>query len=114
MKKQSNRAKIILASKSPRRKAILKQIGASFASLESAHKEEKQIKNPTPSKVKDLVMRNAKGKAFPSAAWKGKTASVLQGLGILWLFIGFPFPQVVVALVAVFGGFVAVDYLRRL
>ncbi|MEK7499557.1 MAG: CDP-alcohol phosphatidyltransferase family protein, partial [Patescibacteria group bacterium] len=31
------------------------------------------------------------GIAFPSAAWKGKTASVLQGIGIIWLFAGFPF-----------------------
>lgn len=55
-----------------------------------------------------------KGVIFPSAAWKGKLASVLQGCAILWLFAGFPFQQGIVAIVAVFGTFVAVDYLRRL
>jgi len=69
--------------------------------------------------VKDVglamaLTANTKGRAFPSATWKGKTASVLQGVGILWLFAGFPFQQAVVALVALFGAFVAVDYLRRL
>ncbi len=54
------------------------------------------------------------GITFPSAAWKGKIASVLQGIGIIWLFFGLPFQQSVVAIVAVFGGYVAVDYLRRL
>ncbi|MDA1168918.1 MAG: CDP-alcohol phosphatidyltransferase family protein [bacterium] len=55
-----------------------------------------------------------RGVIFPSAAWKGKLASVLQGCAILWLFFGFPFQQGIVAIVAVFGAFVAVDYLRRL
>ena len=55
-----------------------------------------------------------KGKLFPSASWKGKLASVLQGVGILWLFADLPFQYIVVAIVGVFGGFVAVDYLRRL
>lgn len=58
------------------------------------------------AKKKDII--------FPSAAWKGKLASVLQGFGILWLFIGLPFQQLVVVIVAIFGGWVAVDYLRRL
>lgn len=57
---------------------------------------------------------NKKGRVFPSAGWAGKTASVLQGLAILWLFAGFPFQQGIVAIIAVFGGWVAVDYLRRL
>lgn len=55
-----------------------------------------------------------KGIVFPSASWKGKLASVLQGMGILWLFLGLPFQYIIVGIVGVFGGWVAVDYLRRL
>ena len=57
---------------------------------------------------------NKKGKVFPGAGLLGKAASVMQGVGILWLFAGFPFGQAVVTIVALFGGFVAVDYLRKL
>jgi phosphatidylglycerophosphate synthase len=69
--------------------------------------------------VKDIgltmaLTANKKGRAFPSAAWKGKTASVLQGIGILWLFMGLPFQAIIVTIVALFGGWVAVDYLRKL
>ena len=54
------------------------------------------------------------GRAFISSGWQGKLLSVMQGIGILWLFSGLPGGQLVVAVVGLWGGFVAVDYLRRL
>jgi phosphatidylglycerophosphate synthase len=69
--------------------------------------------------VKDIGLSMAltvqeKGKAFPSAKWQGKAISVLQGIGILWLFAGLPGQYILVTIVALWGGWVAVDYLRRL
>ncbi len=73
MKRQSNSVEIVLASKSPHRKAILNQIGIRFKSLESTYEEEKYIRNPTLLKVKNLVIKNAKGKALDVAVkTKGK------------------------------------------
>jgi phosphatidylglycerophosphate synthase len=69
--------------------------------------------------VKDVglamaLTANARGSAFPSASWKGKLTSFLQGAGILWLFAGLPFQEVVVGTTGLFGAYVAVDYLRKL
>ncbi len=69
--------------------------------------------------VKDIGLVMAltaqkKGKPFPSASWQGKAVSVLQGVGILWLFAGLPGQYVIVTITALFGGYVAVNYLRRL
>lgn len=58
---------LILASKSPRRKAILKQIGIDFSAVESNFEEKKNIKNPTASNIRKLVIDNAKGKALDIA-----------------------------------------------
>ncbi len=54
------------------------------------------------------------GKPFPSAGSLGKLTSFLQGVGILWLFFGFPWPGAIVTIVGLLGGYVAVDYLRKL
>lgn len=54
------------------------------------------------------------GTPFPSAGIPGKLTSVLQGIGILWLFFGFSGGVTIVTLVALLGGYVAVRYLRRL
>lgn len=67
MKKQAEGNKIILASKSPRRKAILNQIGVGFVSIESTFREKKDVISPTPSKVRQLVIKNAKEKAVDVA-----------------------------------------------
>lgn len=69
--------------------------------------------------VKDIGLAIAlhikpRGALFPSAGILGKLTSVLQGVGILWLFFGFPGEVYIVALVALLGGYVAVMYLRRL
>lgn len=58
---------LILASKSPRRKAILKQIGIDFSAVESNFEEKKNIKNPTAVNIRKLVIDNAKGKALDIA-----------------------------------------------
>ncbi len=55
-----------------------------------------------------------RGKPFPSAGRLGKLTSLLQGVGILWLFFGFPGGVFVVTGVGLLGGYVAVDYLRKL
>lgn len=54
---------IILASKSPRRKAILKQIGVNFTAIESNFEENKLMSDSATSKVRQLVIENAEGKA---------------------------------------------------
>ncbi len=69
--------------------------------------------------VKDIGLSIAlsmktSGKAFPSAGTLGKLTSVLQGVGILWLFFGFPGEIIVVSIVGFLGGYVACRYLRAL
>lgn len=69
--------------------------------------------------VKDIGLSmalNAKpsGNPYPSAGTLGKITSVLQGLGILWLFFGLPGQIFVVTSIALLGGYVAVDYLKKL
>lgn len=69
--------------------------------------------------VKDMSLAMAltgkpTGKPYPSAGLLGKLTSLLQGVGILWLFFGLPAGAVVVTITALLGGYVAVDYLRRL
>ncbi len=69
--------------------------------------------------VKDIGLSMAlnaqeKGKPFPPASWYGKAISLLQGISILWLFAGLPGQTILVTIVALWGGWVAVDYLRRL
>jgi len=59
--------KIILASRSPRRAALLCQIGVSFSIKESNFLEAKEILNPTVPIVKEMVIKNAKGKALDVA-----------------------------------------------
>ncbi len=59
-----------------------------------------------------LTMRR-KGDAFVSSGWKGKLTSVMQGMGILWLFAGMPGQSFVILFVALFGGYTAVDHLRK-
>lgn len=59
---------LILASKSPRRKAILKQIGIDFSAVESNFEEKKNVKNPTAVNIRKLVIDNAKGKALDIAS----------------------------------------------
>lgn len=54
------------------------------------------------------------GKPFSSAGALGKIVSVLQGVGIVWLFFGLPGQILFVTLVGFLGGYVAVDYLRKL
>lgn len=61
------KSKIFLASRSPRRAALLRQIGINFIIKESNFSEAKEILNPTVSIVKELVMKNAKGKALDVA-----------------------------------------------
>ncbi len=65
------KVKIILASKSPRRIAILKQIGAHFESVPSQFKETQNLKNVTVPNVKRLIVDNAKGKALDVASKLG-------------------------------------------
>ncbi len=57
------KAHIVLASKSPRRASILRQLGVNFVVFDSSFKEQKTIKNPTPKKMEQLVLKNALGKA---------------------------------------------------
>lgn len=69
--------------------------------------------------VKDFCLSMAltvkpSGKPYPSAGYLGKLTSLLQGFGILWLFAGLPGQLIVVSSIALLGGYVAVDYLRRL
>lgn len=54
---------IILASQSPRRAAILQQIGLDFTVHKSTYSEKKEVKNPSIQTVKKLVIDNAEGKA---------------------------------------------------
>lgn len=61
------KVKIILASKSPRRIAILKQIGVNFKSVPSAFTEMKSLEDINVSGVRKLVINNAKGKALDVA-----------------------------------------------
>lgn len=61
------KVKIILASKSPRRIAILKQIGANFESIPSAFTEKEIPRNVSASSVRELTIDNAKGKAMDVA-----------------------------------------------
>lgn len=61
------KVKIILASKSPRRIAILKQIGANFESIRSQFAEKKILGEVGASSVKKLTISNAKGKAMDVA-----------------------------------------------
>lgn len=58
---------IILASRSPRRKALLKQIGVSFTAQESDFQEKKNAGRPTATSVRKMTMENAKGKALNTA-----------------------------------------------
>lgn len=51
---------------------------------------------------------------FPAAGILGKLTSLMQGAGILWLFFGFPGEVLIVTIVGLLGGYVAVDYLRKL
>ena len=53
-------------------------------------------------------------KPFPSAGNLGKITSLLQGAGILWLFFGLPGQVAIVTGIGLLGGYVAVDYLRKL
>lgn len=62
------KVKIILASKSPRRIAILKQIGANFESVPSTFVEVNILREITASSVKKLTISNAKGKALDVAS----------------------------------------------
>ena len=69
--------------------------------------------------VKDIGLSMALGVRpasvpFPSAGVLGKLTSILQGLGILWLYFGFPGEVLIVTIVGLLGGYVAVDYLRKL
>ncbi|MDO8621223.1 MAG: Maf family protein [Candidatus Levybacteria bacterium] len=61
------KVKIILASKSPRRIAILKQIGANFESIPSTFTEKEILGDVSASSVKKLTISNAKGKAMDVA-----------------------------------------------
>lgn len=57
------KAHIVLASKSPRRASILRQLGVNFVVFDSSFKERKTVKNPSPKKTEELVIKNALGKA---------------------------------------------------
>lgn len=61
------KVKIILASKSPRRIAILKQIGANFESIRSQFTEKEILGDVSASSVRKLTIDNAKGKAMDVA-----------------------------------------------
>lgn len=69
--------------------------------------------------VKDVALSMAltvkpSDKPFPSAGQLGKLTSTVQGIGILWLFFAFPGQLAVVTVVGFLGGYVAVDYLRKI
>lgn len=51
---------------------------------------------------------------FPSAGIQGKALSLFQGVAILWLIFGLPFPQIIVGVIGLWGAFVAIYYLKRL
>lgn len=51
---------------------------------------------------------------FVGSGLLGKIVSVMQGLGIIWLFLGLPGQGAVVTSVAIIGGYVAVRYLRSI
>lgn len=61
------KVKIILASKSPRRIAILKQIGANFKLIPSTFTEKEILGDVSWSSVRKLTINNAKGKALDVA-----------------------------------------------
>ena len=61
------KVKIILASKSSRRIAILNQIGANFESIPSTFTEKEILGDVTASDVRKLTIDNAKGKAMDVA-----------------------------------------------
>lgn len=42
----------------------------------------------------------------------GKTVTLLQGVGFIWLFAAWPHPELIVLLTALLGGFVAIQHLR--
>ena len=62
------KVQIILASRSPRRKALLEQIGVNFIAQESDFEEKKNVKYSTPVNIRKLVINNAKGKALDIAS----------------------------------------------
>src|SRR3989338_7575114 len=62
------KVQIILASRSPRRKALLEQIGVNFIAQESDYEEKKNVKYSTPVNIRKLVINNAKGKALDIAS----------------------------------------------
>lgn len=53
-------------------------------------------------------------KPFVGSGHLGKILSVLQGLGIIWLFFRLPGQSIVVGIIALLGGYVAVRYLRKI
>lgn len=57
------RIPLILASQSPRRASILRQVGLDFIINQSTFIEKKEVKIPTIRTVKKLVIDNAQGKA---------------------------------------------------
>lgn len=77
-------SKIILASKSPRRSAILKQFGLPFRIVESDYQETTTTKNTTSKILKHIVMANAKGKALAVA--KSIDNGIILGVDTLVLF----------------------------
>src|SRR5688572_3097481 len=59
---------LILASKSPRRKRILTQLGIQFTVIESSFPEEKKQRAVQKKTIVELVIANAKGKALSVAS----------------------------------------------
>lgn len=51
------------------------------------------------------------GKRVAGAGWSGKAVTVLQGVGVLWLLVGWPYAAVVVLAVALLGGIVGARYM---
>lgn len=78
------KASIILASKSPRRIAILHQLGIRFRALESSFEETKYSEDVNLNRVKRLTINNSKGKAFNIARKLKK--GVIIGVDTLVLF----------------------------
>lgn len=71
---------VILASKSPRRAAILKQVGIDFSVFESKFIEKKPRKKETLGRVRKLVIENATGKA---ASVSQDTDGIIVGVDTL-------------------------------